>query len=500
MNRKILTIGILGLAMTLVASCTDLDETLYDKVKSDDYGKTPSEVETIVGGAYSSLRGVSEDGVHAYAPSEFVFFLNETVSDEACIPTRGENWKDGGRYQEAQRHTWTAGNLLFQSAWKYAYQGINRINGIIYQVSLTNLSDESKEKIFAELRGLRAYYYYLLLDWFGNVPLVTRFGAAESPANSTRAQVYEFVESELLDVMDLLPSEIVYGRFTQNVGHMLLARLYINSEVFIGTARWQDCISECEKVAGYHLEGNYFTNFLTENQVSGENIFVIPYDHKAGTIGNYMNSMSLHYNQRQAFSGPWQWSGNGMCAQPGVYSKFDDNDIRKKSMLAGPQYVYGTTNVILMSNGDELNYTESIENFVDAKENEGVRLYKYEVKADEEWERDHDLVVMRYAEVLMMQAECYVRLGYPETARPFVEQIRIRAGLDTPSTIDLDFLDEEYLKEFIFEGTRRTVNIRFGTYFEPWWEKGATPAYRGIFPIPQAELDKNPNLHQNFGY
>jgi len=129
-----------------------------------------------------------------------------------------------------------------------------------------------------------------------------------------------------------------------------------------------------------------------------------------------------------------------------------------------------------------------------------VRLYKYEVRDDEQWERDHDFVVMRYAEVLMMQAECYVRLGYPESARPFITQVRERAGLGVPQDITLEFLDDEYLKEFLFEGIRRNVNIRFGTWFEPWWEKGSTPQYRGVFPIPQAELELNPNLTQNPEY
>ncbi len=132
--------------------------------------------------------------------------------------------------------------------------------------------------------------------------------------------------------------------------------------------------------------------------------------------------------------------------------------------------------------------------------NEGARLMKYEVKADEVWERDHDWVLMRYSEILLMKAECLIRLGTPALARPYIAAVRERAGLDTPETVDLELLDDELLHEFLFEGHRRTDNIRMGDYFEPWWEKGTTPAYRSIYPIPQSELDKNDNLVQNPEY
>ncbi|WP_010416918.1 RagB/SusD family nutrient uptake outer membrane protein [Anaerophaga thermohalophila] len=504
MKSKIYLIIILtlGVIITSVTSCTDLDEELFSQVESKDYGKTADEIETIVGGAYSSLRGFSDDISISYPTCEYVFFLSECTSDEACIPTRGTDWYDGGRYQEAQKHTWTADNAMILSAWRYCFQGLAKVNAIIYQVNQSELTEDEKFVINAELRGIRAYYYYLLLDMFGDVPVVTDFEDKELPAKSSRQEVFDFVESELLEIRDVLPSEVIYGRFTQNVANTLLARLYLNAEVYTGNPRWQDCIDACEKVSGYSLEPDYFTNFLTENQVSREVIFAIPYDSEAGTVGNYLHSMTFHYKQPYAFSptGDYPWCGNGICGQPGVYSSFDDADRRKDAMLEGEQINLATGSVINMDNGEPLIYTEEIENFENAKQNEGVRLFKYEVKAGESWERDHDWVVMRYAEVLMMQAECYVRMGTPDLARPFIEPIRERAGMDTPETITLDFLNDEWLREFIFEGHRRTHNIRFGDFFEPWWEKGETPRYREVFPIPQSELDKNKNLVQNPNY
>lgn len=491
----------------IFGACSDLSETLYDKVSMDDYGKTSAEIQTIVGGAYATLRGYGSgtdegNGVNCYPTCEYVFFLDECSSDEACIPTRGTDWYDGGRYQEAQRHQWSTNNQMVLSAWRYAFTGISKINAIIYQVDSSELTDEAKATVNAELRGLRAYYYWQLLDKFGNVPITTDFTNTELPQTKNRQEVYSFVEQELNEIIDLLPTGIQYGRFTQNVAYTLMARLYLNAEVYTGNAQWQKCLDACEKVSGYSLT-TYANNFAIQNETSPEIIFAIPYDHKQGTLGNYLASMTYHYNQKLAFdpAGIYQWCGNGICAQPGVYSSFEEGDARRNSLLIGQQYSAKDGTMVLMDNGEPLNYTEEISNFTNALQNEGARLDKYEWSATDSWERDNDWVLMRYAEILMMQAECYFRMGYPDTGLPYVNQLRTRAGLVELTALTEEALDQEWLHEFIFEGLRRTVNIRFGTYFKEWWEKPADgTTTTGLYPIPQEELEKNPNLTQNPGY
>ena len=500
MKIKIKAALLLSLLFTF--SCTDLSEDLYDRVEDDDFGTTPNEIEALVGGAYSSLRGFSDGISNSFPTCEYVFFLNEVASDEATIPTRGTDWYDGGRYQQVQTHTWDASNGMILSAWRYCYSGIAKINAIIYQIDKSGLSAEAKVPIYAELKSIRAYYYYLLLDMFGNVPIVTNFEEQSLPSNSSRQEVYDFVESEWLDALPHLRPNVVYSKFTKNVVYGLLARLYLNSEAFVGTARWQDCINMCQNISGYSLTTDFFANFATTNQTSSEIILSIPYDSNAGTVGNYLSSMSCHYLHRFTVSatGDYPWSANGICGQPGLYSSFQDTDKRKKCMIEGDQINLATGSVIIMDSGQPLTYTEDIVNFTDAKQNEGVRLGKYEIKAGEKWERDHDWVLMRYSEILMMQAECYVRLGSPDLAAPFVQQITSRAGTEMPATIDLNFIDKELLREFTFEGRRRTDNIRFGTFFQPWWQKGATPVSRAIYPIPTTVLATNSNLVQNPGY
>ncbi len=500
---------LLAAVLMVMGSCTDLSETLYTQIAADEYGQTDSQIATIVGRAYASLRGGSYDGANGYAFSEYVYFLSAISSDEATLPARngGADWYDGGRYVQLQRHEWDNNNVAITGAWRYCYNGISTVNSIITQVEDSFLDDEQKNEIFAQLRAIRAYYYYRLLDWFGNVPLDIDYEDLSLKTNSSREEVFDFVETELLEIIDLLP-ESGYGLMTQNAGNCLLARLYLNAEVFTNEARWEDCLTICEKISGT-LEDDYFTNFLTENEVSEEIIFAIPYDNKSGTSGNFMNWILTHDEQIWSISltGNFYGGGNAIVAQPGLYYIFDEEDVRRNTMLIGDQIDLRTGEVIDMEVNQEglqpLSFTDEISDIMDAAANEGVHWCKYEQKDGEEWERDHDLVIMRYAEVLMMQAECYVRLNEPEKARPFLSQIRTRAGLSTmPAEITLETIELELKKEFVFEDHRRTDMIRFGSFFTgTWWEKeNVTPAYKGIFPIPALEMQKNSELVQNPGY
>ncbi|MEJ5263983.1 MAG: RagB/SusD family nutrient uptake outer membrane protein [Bacteroidales bacterium] len=494
---QVLSLPIITLALLFAGSgCTDLDETIYDKLTPDQYGQTEAEIETIVGRAYATLRGYrNEEGPHF--PTEFVWFLNEVASDEATIPTRGTDWYDKGVYQEIQRHKVKPSNDVVLKTWEYLYSGVAAVNGIIYMVDNSQLSDAAKAKVKAELRGLRAFYYYRLMDFFGNVPLQTDYTDTSLKTNTPRADVYKFVESELLDIVDLLP-ETGYGKFTKNVAYTLLARLYLNAEVYKGEPEWQKCIDACDKVKGYILEPDYFTNFLKNNEVSKENIFVIPYDEKV-TIGNYHQSLTLHYKSPLVF-GFSAACVNGICAEPGIYSKFDSTDVRRRALLIGEQKDRKTGQTVLMDNGNPLIYTEEISNFENAQQNEGVRMVKYEITPTDQWERSNDWVIMRYAEVLLMKAEALLRTNQGALAQPLVAQVRARAGLTTPATIDLDFLYNELLYEFMWEEHRRIDQIRFGKYGLPGWEMPGSDKNMEIFPIPAKALQANPKLVQNPGY
>lgn len=504
-KMKIRSIILTVAAASLISSsCTNLEEEFFNVVPASEYGTTSQEILTIAGTAYASLRGFKDDVSNAYFTSEYVYFLVECVSDEVCVPTRGADWYDNGRYQQAQYHEIQPDNAMVLSAWRYCYEGISKCNFVLYTIENAGLPEDEEQVAMAEIRGVRAYYYYLLLDWFGNVPISTSFTDLEMPANSPRDSVYMFVENELLDIRDDLQQEIIYGRFTQNVCNTLLARLYINSEVMIGTPRWQDCIDACDLVQGYDLEPRVLDNWLTENQNSEEIIFAIPFDNAEGTVGNYLPSLTFHYYHWQSVStlgGPW--FVNGICAQPGVYSSFEPGDERVECMAIGPEIHKARGDTIKDRTGAPLIYTENIIDYENALEYEGARLNKLETRVDEKAERDHDWVLMRYAEVLLMKAECLWRQGNAAAAKPLVTEIRRRSGLGANAAVDVteEVLDMEWLHEFLFEGLRRNVNLRFGTYDEIDWPKlvNQSPDME-IFPIPETEIVKNSKLKQNPGY
>jgi starch-binding outer membrane protein, SusD/RagB family len=501
MNLKsIIIISVCALAFS---ACTNLDEEFFSKVPVDQYATTPSEIKTVAGGVYASLRGFVDNESRSYPASEYVYFLVETTSDEFVVPKRGNDWYDNGRYLEAHLHEFNSNNGMLLGGWKYCYSGIGKCNFTIYVINGSSLTQEEKNTANAEIRGIRAYYYSLLLDWFGNVPLDTLYTDLESRANTPRAQVFDFVEKELLDIRPLLPSTIQYSFFTRNVANTLLARLYLNAEVYTGTPRWQDCISACDSVNGYTLTTNTLDNFITENQKSKEIIWCIPYDHMEGTLGNYLNGLTYHYNQWQAFStspGGWPSAVNGPCGQPGLYSSFEPGDPRQKSLCEGLQINLSTGTPVLDRNGNDLNYTETIGDFQDATEYEGCRISKYQTKEGDVWERDNDWVLMRYAEVMMMKAECLFRLNSGDKGESLVNAIRDRSNL-APVSVSLDAIDKEWLHEFCFEGLRHSENVRFGSYFLPDWARpNTTPLEKGIFPIPASVLEKNDKLVQNPGY
>lgn len=487
--RKI-SIYLAATALLIAGSCTDLNETLYDKVTPDSYGKTPSEIETIVGGAYASLRGYRASAEDYNYPTEWVWFIAEGSSDEAIVPTRGKDWYDGGRHQEMQMHTWTSSNYLVEQGWKYFYSGISKVNIIISTIESSSLSNEDKKFTLAELRGVRAFYYWWLCDLYGNVPLETNFNDTVRKTNSPRKDVYKFVESELLDIIDYLPTT-GYGKFNRNAGLTLLARLYLNAKVYTGEAQWQKCIDACDKVSGVSLESDIFNNFVTNNQGSVENIFVIPYDEDL-TVGNYQIWLSLHYSANLT-TGSSTIGVNGICAEPGVYSMFDPADKRRACMKIGDQ-------INIKTGAVEITYTEGIADWKNATVGEGVRYYKYPVIAGEKWERSCDYVLMRYSEVLLMKAEALLWLNQDALARPLIAQVRDRAGLTTPATVDLDFLYDELMFEFMWEGHRRTDNIRFDKYNVGIDVVSSTDHHLDILPIPKTAMELNNKLVQNPGY
>lgn len=482
-------------------SCTDLDERLYSVISQDNYGKTTEEINSLIGPAYGTLVGwIYND-----------FWMQEITTDEYMIPARGLDWYSGGIHLRYHRHEWSAEEC--PNMWRFGE--VTTINKTLDLLDKTTIEIPNKERIVAELRGLRALWYFTMLDGIGSVPIVTKYEEG-LPTNKdvTRKDVYDFVEKELLDIKDILNEDVTtatYGKFTKWACYTLLAKLYINAEVYTGTPEWQKALDCCNIVVNsnkYILEPDVNTNFKIKNEGSKENILVVPYDYNYFRGYFIPYQMSWHYSSRSSFdllSDCW----NGPCAVPGFVHKYDDADVRKKWFMYGQQYS-STGEKLKDRNGNDLNLTIDMGNFENATEVEGARLFKWEPEKGGRNHLNNDFAIFRYADIVLMKAECLLRLNPSNepNARELVNTLRSRNF--NPWTEDkaikkltLENLLDERGFEFVFEGWRRNDQIRFGTFGDTWdFKPFKDPAdkHTWVFPIPLAEKQKNPNLVQNAGY
>ncbi|WP_160715866.1 RagB/SusD family nutrient uptake outer membrane protein [Chitinophaga solisilvae] len=486
---------IAGFACSL-CSCTKLDETFYDRGTDDNFLKTEDELNAFANGAYAKLRNYRD----AY------WKMNEVTTDETTVPSRGADWNEGGLWRVLISHQFPVTHQYINDMWNSIYRdGVNPVNAILQKLENGAVQLPGKAQIIAQMKVLRAFHYYLAMDAFGNIPVVTSFSQSAPPTNTPRAQAFAFIEKEVLDNIATLPAALNtknYGKVSKGMGFMLLAKLYANAAVYTGTARWNDCMRMCDSVStlGYQLEADYFANFSTRNEASRENIFVVPYD-AVNAKGMMLHYLTLHYNNRYTYglpSSPW----NGWCTLKAFYESFAAEDKRRTMFLTGQQYSQDGT-PLKTEQGAPLSFTPEINDLANATQTEGVRIVKYEIEKNTPYsDQNNDLVIFRYADALMLKAECLLRTGQTGPAIALVNQVRAR-NFDLPkplATLTLDDLLAERGREFIWEGCRRQDLIRFGKWNSAWQFHTPDQEFRKLFPIPQAQLDANPNLKQNPGY
>lgn len=484
-----------------VQSCTDLDSEIYSQAEASKFPSNENELLSTVGATYGGLRD------YHWAPFE----INETTTDEIVVPTRGPDWFDNGTWQQLAKHEWNPVSPgQFNGAWNFGYSVIARSNINIQALKESPLEVAGKETIVSEVRMIRAFAYFWLLDWFGNVPIITEDSPAGNPVQNTRAQVFAFVEKEIKEALPALRDENSlrsYGRFTKGAANALLAKLYVNAQVYTGTARWADALAVTNQVISggkYKLTTNFLDNFSVNNDKNrDENIFVIPFD-KTFACCQGMMWRTLHYSQQQTYNlpgTPW----NGFATRADFYNLFTEKDSRKAMWLVGPQ-TDATGKVIRFKDQvdnveKDLVFTPTISSLERALANEGVRSVKYEVQRGNTsiW-NDNDMVIFRYADILLMNAEAQLRTGNTAGALTMVNQVRARAGVAPLTTLTLQDLLDERGREFAWEGWRRNDQIRFGKWNTTWQFKTNTEAFRSLFPIPAQQISSNPNLKQNPGY
>lgn len=540
---KIGIIAIVSIPL-LFSACTKLKDSSYNQIISSEFKPTNTELPALAGAAYVDWRGL-------LLQWNTVYRAQEVSADEMLTPARPNGWVDGGVYRRLHEHKWTTDDDVVINIWTRAFQGITNCNRIIYQVQSGAIPVAAKDtsSLVAEMKLLRASYYWMLCDIYGNVPIVDRFDvpAGYLPVQSSRKEVYDFIVGDLINNIPKVTDEVstkTYGKFNKWAGLTLLAKMYLNAEVYTGTPEWEKCKDVCDTIINFAnatgnfiLEPNQKNVFATENENSKEIIFALPFDSK---YVNEWNSFDVHMQtlepeNQQTYnlqSSPW----GGVCAIPQFINTFDPDDSRlTDNFIMGQQYtasgdsIFGTMGAYV---GKPLSYRNYLPGVDQSEEVDGYRLGKFEIAMGATNRLSNDWPLFRYADVLMMKAECLLRTGQADAAAALVTQVRQRDFKSDPSKAvvtgaqllmgssydyglrnhlttteeggaDIQygrFLDE-LAWEFNQEARRRTDMIRFGVFTEKsWLSHSPNGDYRSLFPIPKTEIDKNPNLKQNPGY
>ena len=541
--QKIYFIIAVFVAVISITACTKLKDTPYTAIISTKFNPTQADLAALVGAGYSQWRFILLDW-------NGLWRAQEVTGDQLVIPKRPWGWFDDGVYQRLHKHTWTTDDDVVNQTWSRTYAGITNCNRIIYQIESGLIPiTTGKEATLAELKVLRASYYAILCDFYGNVPIVTKFDlpAGFLPKQNTRTEVYNFIVKELTDNIPLLSAEnnvATYGKFNKWAAYTLLAKMHLNAGVYTGTPKWTECIAACDAVinsgAGYMLEPAQKNVFVTENQNSKEIIFALPMDED---YTNNWNAFDLHmqtlqqenqatYNLKNT---PW----GGICAIPQFINTFDQSDARyQNNWIKGQQYT-SAGQMLYVAQGDftgkPLNFVNELPGLEKGESVHGFRLGKFEIKMGATNRLSNDYPIFRYADVLMMKAECLLRTGKADEAAVIVTQVRQRDFASNPAKATVTgaqlqqgssyvyglqdnvnnqhtteggadiqygrFLDELGW-EFDQEGHRRTDMIRFGAFTKKSWLSHAATnnINRILFPIPRTQIEKNANLKQNTGY
>lgn len=538
MKHRFFALSVLALSLSLT-SC--LDETPKDQIpETEIYDSANSLYVNAVASLYNYI-GAHEEGDGLQGTCRGIYDYNTLTTDEAIIPIRGGNWYDGGLWENMYNHTWTATDTDLYNVWKYLYKVIVLSTKSLETIEKYKalLTEQQRVDYAAEVRAIRAMYYYYAMDMFGRIPILQ--SSTQKTADirqSNRSDVFWYVVKELQDVAPLLANEHsnlqgnYYGRVTRPVAWFLLAKLSLNAEVYIdddwtdssrpdgktimfdieGNKKnaWQTCVHYCDLItaAGYTLEADYTKNFAVHNEGSSENIFTIPLDKNLYLNEFHYLFRSRHYAHGGAYSGA---SENGTCATlhtmavNGFGTETPDARL-DMNFYTGKVEVDGK--YVTMEDGTPLEYKPlAVEKNLTASpylETAGARMKKYEVDRTAYSDGrmpNNDIVLYRYADVLLMKSEAKVRNG--ESGDEEMNAVRSRVGMPSLSAT-LDNLLNERLLELVWEGWRRQDMIRFGTYGKQYDIHTPSEAdkkgYTTVFPIPEKTHELNPNLKQNPGY
>lgn len=490
-----------------MVTCTNLDEEILDEQLGAELVTDPGNTKGLVNPAYASLRFLTE-------PWRY-WGLQQATTDETIFPTRGTDWYDGGIWQQNHLHTWTPFHDHVVQTWNRILQGISRANTGIFYLRTFPETQEINDLVF-ELRFLRAYYVYVVIDLWGQVPFrdFEEQDFSVVPEVMNRTDGINWLITELTEIIPNLKlrSQVPYGRASKGAAQTMLAKIYLNHEVYTGEAKWAEALAQCNAVINsgeYEVTDDYWTMFEYDNGNHPESIFVVVKneDFNMGS-GHVWVNFALHYNQTFGnYTSLW----NGASTTPTFLNTWDTKDDRyfddriisetgfNQGFLIGQQYNLNGDPLETRTQGEPLIFTPEV-SLTSAGEAEGVRVIKYAPNPNttDQFNSGNDYQIYRISDVYLMRAEAQFRIdggGLDD-----VNLIRSKRNVPPLNSLSLQAILQERGFELYWEGHRRTDMIRFGTFTDAYWEKPATDVTKLILPIPQSALDVNPNLEQNPGY
>ena len=544
--KRYITYSLLIASLLALVSCNSfLEDNPTDRLPEDEAYNTLSDLRhNALGSIYLNIGGSSpSQGLQGTARG--VWDLNTFSTDEAIIPTRGADWYDGGIWQNLFLHRF--GNVDFTGdTWNYLFKEVLACNRALERIdaySALHPGDDVSE-MRAEARALRAMFLFYAMDLYGRVPLfMSSSPTVQEMKLQDRSVAFKHIVAELQAVEGDLP--IVrsprlgeyYGRMTSSVVDFLLAKVLLNAEVYADDDwtddqrpdastmmwniegytynTWEAVERYCVFISagGYSLATEFKDNFSISNEESPELIFTIPMD-----IYNYSNRFtqqfrSLHYNHASALGLNGE---NGPCATIEAmttfgYGKGPDADTRLYWTYYCDNVFHDKTGeLITLDDGSPLVYypmAVKLDLSNDPLEKTaGARMRKYEIDfaamSDGQLRRN-DIVLFRYADVLLMQCEAMLRDGRAGAeADELLNMVRSRSHM-APRTATLDNVLEERMLELAWEGWRRNDLIRFGLFTRPYTDRPQTDGDRNgytlVFPIPGETLSAS-GSSQNPGY
>ena len=484
-------------ALTSEAAFTQYLAGVYSGYAVPGYygGNGSPNISGLDGGASTYLRGL--------------YNLNELTTDESVC-----GWNDG-TIKDLHWGVWTSADAFIYAFYSRIFMQVSAANEFIHQAKASSLNFAKKDEYIAEARVLRAIAYLHAIDNFGNVPFATENDVVGAfPSQISRADLYTWMEEELLDLINgnvlAEPRANGYSRVDKGVAKFILAKLYLNAEVYSGTAQWQKCADVLKDLMddGYALHTTpnggiysaYQDLFLADNDTCTEEI-IFGVQHDGVNTTSYGGTNYLVFASVGGTMDPAEFgisSGwGGLRTTPEFYDKFTTGDARK---LFWDDVVSG---------GDQKKSIDDIGEFTN-----GFGFMKFRnmnsdgTPGKEAGFVDTDFPLFRYADVLLMAAECEAHGAAVDGYAGF-NQVRNRAGLAAIATPSLQEILDERGRELYQECWRRSDLVRFGLFTSGnylWQWKGNTKdgaaieEYRNLFPIPDSDLLANNKLSQNEGY